>query len=28
MAESLAESMEFQPGVLTSITPPEYPQGV
>ena len=26
MAESLAESMgEFQPGVLTSITPPEYP---
>jgi hypothetical protein len=28
MAESLAESMEFQPGVLTSITPPEYPPGV
>jgi hypothetical protein len=28
MAESLAESMEFQPGVLTSITPPEYPKGV
>jgi len=27
-ATALAESMEFQPGVLTSITPPEYPQGV
>jgi hypothetical protein len=27
-ATAMAESMEFQPGVLTSITPPEYPQGV
>ena len=28
MAESFAESMEFQPGVLTSVTSPEYPKGV
>jgi hypothetical protein len=28
-ATAMAESMgEFQPGVLTSITPPEYPKGV
>jgi hypothetical protein len=27
-ATAMAESMEFQQGVLTSITPPEYPKGV